>query len=149
MVFAQYISFRRRYIGFHRPSYHAALWAKENTEPNAIFAMKDCGTFGYFSERRVINLDGIINNFEYQEYLKEGKFRKYLKDKNVTYLVRHAFWNNESINTGNYSEYTRTAYSHLYNKEGGTITLKKENEVHRSPFYYDGPYKTVLIIWKI
>lgn len=149
MVFSQYVSFKRRVLGFHRPAYQAAMWVRENTDPGAVFAMKDCGTFGYFSKRRVINLDGIINNLEYQEYLKEERFKKYLKDKNVTYFVRHASWTDEDVNKGNYSDFAVTSYSHLYDKKGGEITLRKKNEIYRSPFYYDGPFKTVFIIWEL
>jgi hypothetical protein len=44
---------------------------------------------------------------------------------------------------------TFRAFSRLYDRTGGELRLKRSEEVYRSPSYYDGPYKTVLVIWKI
>ncbi len=54
-------------------AYQAALWVREQTASDDIFAMKDAGTFGYFSERKVINLDGLVNNKKLQEYIANKK----------------------------------------------------------------------------
>jgi hypothetical protein len=75
---------------------------KQNTNSNDVFAMKDAGHFGYFSERNTINLDGLVNNFEYQEILKEKHLNAYLKNNKVKYFVQHAVWDREDITSGNY-----------------------------------------------
>ena len=64
-----------------------ALWAREHTPPNAIFAIKDAGFFGYFSDRRVINLDGKANGYTYQGYVDAGDVERYLHEVNVEYVA--------------------------------------------------------------
>ncbi|MBI5375158.1 MAG: hypothetical protein HZA77_06965 [Candidatus Schekmanbacteria bacterium] len=129
--------------------YKEALWMKENTGKDDIFMLEDAGIIAYFSERKVINIDGVINNFELQDYLKRREFQKYIHDKKIKYFVHHAFWNNPEIRSGKYDNYIFTSFSHLYNVPGGTIKFKRSDEIYRSPEYDHFGEKTVLIIWKI
>jgi len=43
-------------------NYAAAQYLKENTEPDARVAAFNAGVIGYFSDRTVINLDGVVNS---------------------------------------------------------------------------------------
>ena len=36
------------------------IWARDQTPPNAFFAVADIGAFGYYSERRVLDLYGLV-----------------------------------------------------------------------------------------
>ncbi|HMI30641.1 MAG TPA: hypothetical protein VK527_02810, partial [Candidatus Limnocylindrales bacterium] len=36
------------------------IWARDHTPPNAYFAVADIGAFGYYSERRVLDLYGLV-----------------------------------------------------------------------------------------
>jgi len=130
-------------------SYRAARWARGNTDKDAIFAMKDAGVFGYFSRRSTISLDGVVNNLEYQEALRRRGLKRYLAGKNVEYLVQHAFWRRNDIVDGTYEVFHATYLSRLYGVESDTLSLRKEWEVYRSDPYYDGPYRTVFIVWKL
>ncbi len=71
----------------HRGWLAAARWARGQTPPNAIFAIKDAGFFGYFSERRVINLDGKANGYKYREHVIAGDVEGYLHRMNVDYVA--------------------------------------------------------------
>lgn len=71
----------------HLAWFRGAEWAREHTPPNAVFAMKDAGLFGYFSDRRVINLDGKANGYEYQGYLNANDVKGYLKRWRVTFIA--------------------------------------------------------------
>lgn len=130
-------------------SYRAALWVRENTGTGDIFAMKDAGNFGYFSRRRTINLDGVVNNMEYQDALKEKGLKNYLERKQVRYLVQHAFWDEPRIISGDYETYPVRYTSRKYMVKSDEITLGREDEIYRSQPYYDGPHKTVFIIWQL
>jgi hypothetical protein len=130
-------------------SYRAACWAREHTEADAVFAMKDAGNFGYFSRRSVINLDGVVNSLSYQEAIRERRLNAYLSEMNVTYLVQHAFWGRDDINGGTYEEFETTYTSHLYGTESDPVSLRREWEVYRSEPYFDGRYRTVFLIWKL
>ena len=45
------------------------------------------GIPGYFSQRKILNGDGIMNNLDYQHALRDGKLEEYLKHKNVHYII--------------------------------------------------------------
>jgi len=130
-------------------SYNAAQWSQANTEPSDVFAMKDTGHFGFFSNRNVINLDGLVNNFDYQDILKNKKLNEYLKNKKVKYIVQHAIWNRDDIVEGKYDTLNLNYMSHKYSVHSDPIIVKKENEVYRSASYFDGKHKVVFLIWKL
>ena len=129
--------------------YRSAILAKYNSDYQTVFAMSDAGIFSYFSERRVVNLDGLVNNLDYQDVLKNGKLNSYLKDRNVKYLVHHSVWNQSDVISGEYQQYAKSYESRLYEGKFDYIVLEKKDEVYRSNIFFDGPYNSVLIIWKI
>ncbi len=48
--------------------YHdAARWARTNLPADAVIGSWNAGTLGYLSERRVVNLDGVVNSWTYYE----------------------------------------------------------------------------------
>ncbi len=71
----------------HEGWMQAALWVRENTEPDAVIAILDAGLFGYYSERKVINLDGKANGHEYYRHLQKGDLTGYLKAAEVDYIA--------------------------------------------------------------
>jgi len=129
-------------------SFEAAQWVKQNSQPGDIFAMKDAGHFSYFSEREVINLDGLVNNFEYQEVLKDKLLNDYLTKNRVKYIVQHALWNRSDITSGDYENLSLKYFSHKYSAESDPVVVRKADELYRSAPYYDGHYETVFLIWK-
>lgn len=74
-----------------------AQWMRDCTEPEAIFAAWNAGGFGFLSDRRVINLDGLINSNEYYQYVLKAqktspalyiqRLLSYLDQQNVAYVV--------------------------------------------------------------
>jgi len=130
-------------------SWQAAGWVSSHLPPNAILAMTDSGNLGFYSGRRVVDLDGIVNSWAYQEALRAGALREFLHREGVDYYAQHAFWNEPRIADGSYETYTFTAYSHLYDRPGGSLTLRRADEIYRSPPYWDGSHRTALVIWRI
>lgn len=132
---------------WHVQAYEAALWARQNLPQNAILAMTDAGMFGFFSQRAVINLDGLVNNMEYIEALKQKRFNQYLSQKGVQYYVQHAIWpvsrEYESVLSGEYEFIDRRISG------SDPLRLYRADEVYRSAPYYDGPYRTVFLIWRL
>ena len=141
----------------HRPldrvwevaSYTAATWVRDNVGRGEVLAMKDCGDFGYFSQRSVINLDGVVNNFDFQDTLRNRRLNEYFSKYRVRYLAQHAFWGESEVNQGEYENYPLSYWSHLYHIASDSIIVNRVNEVYRSQPYFDGPYRTVFIIWKL
>jgi hypothetical protein len=133
---------------WHTPAYNAAVWAREHTPPEAIFAMSDCGHFAFFSLRRVINLDGLTNNFDFQHTLAEHRLNQYLRQNEVDFLVKHAA-HGEDVIQGDYSSLTLPYPSKLFRGLGDSVRVEKESEVYRSPRFIDGRYPSVLVIWSL
>ena len=123
---------------WHRVGYRAALWARQNTPPQAVFAMKDCGVFGYYSDRRVVNLDGVVNNSELQIYLHQQQLGRYLARKGVRFLVQHAVHerstaveNAPAVARGVYERTTIRYVSRLYGTVSDAIPLWRKQERFR------------------
>ncbi|MDW8320584.1 MAG: hypothetical protein RMM08_04405 [Armatimonadota bacterium] len=132
-------------------AYRAAVWARENTSGDAVFAMKDAGRFGYYSERRVINLDGLVNNMELQQYLRARRLSEYFRKKGVGFLAQHAISprstmvdNAPAVAEGSYSQTHISYLSRLYNIQSDAIPLFRKYERFRER-HRDG----VFLIWEI
>ncbi|MGH7725074.1 MAG: hypothetical protein ACREOU_06555 [Candidatus Eiseniibacteriota bacterium] len=84
-------SWEKRQRGDVRTRWHeAALWARAHLPGNAVLAMTDCGYFAYFCGRPVVNLDGIINGYEYQDALATHRLEEFLARSHVTHVGGHA-----------------------------------------------------------
>ncbi|MEO6695092.1 MAG: hypothetical protein ABIY50_03835, partial [Ignavibacteria bacterium] len=71
-------------------TYAYALKLKEVTNfDDKIFQMDMAGITGFFSQRKVINGDGLINSFEYLDYVRNGNLEQYLKDKKIYFYSTH------------------------------------------------------------
>jgi hypothetical protein len=135
--------------GWHTPVYNAAVWAREHTPEEAIFAMSDCGHFAFFSTRRVINLDGIVNNMEFQRTLAERHLSQYLRDNHVDFLVQHAVHNRSDVISGGYDSLMLRFESQRFDGLSDSVPVRKQSEVYRSTRFFDGPYPSVLVIWSL
>ena len=60
---------------------------EEYTEPGSIIGSTGGGVLGYFTQDRIIvNLDGLINSYEYYQLMKEGRASEYLDEIGLDYL---------------------------------------------------------------
>lgn len=64
-------------------------WISDNLPDGAILGSWDAGVVGYFTEQPVINLDGVVNSFDYLEASREGTQGAFLRDRDLAYLVNH------------------------------------------------------------
>jgi hypothetical protein len=77
------------------PLHDAAQWARANLPPDAVLGSWNAGTIGFLSGRRVVNLDGLVNSWDY--YLVERHdLCRYWQKTGVTYLV-DAFKNGQAL----------------------------------------------------
>lgn len=130
-------------------AYDAARWARRSTPEGAVFAMSDCGNFGYYSSRRTINLDGLVNSFDYQRVLRDRDLGAYLARCGAGYIAHHAFWNRPDILSGAYEPIRLSYRSRLYDAYSDEVVVTAADEVYRSRPYFDGPYETVFLVWKL
>jgi hypothetical protein len=116
--------------------YEAAVWARDNTPKDAIFGMSFCGVFGYFSERRVINLDGLINGYEYKSAVEKGEFESFIKNANVSYLVEGMdHWFPPSVVSKNYEEWQFRPFWHKECPPSNYVTVHENQEVYRMRYF--------------
>ena len=60
---------------------------EENTEPGSLIGMTGGGNLGYFiSERTIVNMDGLINSYEYFELHKVGRGDEHLTEMGMDYV---------------------------------------------------------------
>ncbi|MCI0525860.1 MAG: hypothetical protein L0Y56_00200, partial [Nitrospira sp.] len=69
--------------------YQTAMWMSEHLPPETRLASWNAGIIGYFSERTVINLDGLVNGADYYERVIAGPltWEAYVHEQNVDYIV--------------------------------------------------------------
>ena len=66
--------------------YNAAMWVKNNLPTNTRIAAFNSGILGYFSDRFVMNSDGLINNSAF-EAMKQNSLWELFKKERIGYLV--------------------------------------------------------------
>lgn len=66
--------------------YRLALWIKDNLPPNARIASFNSGILGYFSDRFLMNADGLINQAAYEATKKNQLWELFKKEK-IDYVV--------------------------------------------------------------
>ncbi len=88
------------------PRSKMVAYINQNLAEDALLGSWDAGYLGYFCSQRLINLDGLVNNFEILPYIKQERIFEYIDRKNIDYLVNqnlqlnHSQWSvlhNESI----------------------------------------------------
>jgi len=132
---------------WHAAVYNAALWTRMHTVENDVFAMTDSGDFAFFSCRRVINLDGLANNMEYQRAIAERRVNQYLRSNQVKYLVQHAVHHHDDVVQGNYDSFALNFASQKFGLLSDDVLVRRQDEAYRSPPYFDGADRVVLLIW--
>jgi hypothetical protein len=130
--------------GGEEPAYDAAIWARQNIPEGAVCAMNWAGMFGYFADRQVVNLDGVINGYEYVDALEKGEFSRFLDRCNVQYLVSECVVEPEVL-SGAYEEYAFGPRLHKETAEGNFVPVRRTNELYNAPFNEE---RRRLIVWK-
>lgn len=67
-------------------SYRAARWISRNLPAGALVGSWNAGVLGYYAERPVVNLDGLINNAELLPFIEEDRVDRYVLREGISYL---------------------------------------------------------------
>jgi hypothetical protein len=70
----------------------SAKWISLNTPPSALIAAHDIGALGYFGERRIIDLAGLVSPEVIPFIRDEVKLANYLDNQHVDYLETFPGW---------------------------------------------------------
>lgn len=71
---------------------NTAEWVRSNTPPQAVIAAHDIGALGYFGQRRIVDLAGLISPEVVPFIRDEAALRSYLDRVDVDYLVVFPDW---------------------------------------------------------
>jgi hypothetical protein len=75
-------------MSLHQYRYKVARWIEQNTDPSAICAASNAGELGYFSDRRFINLEGLVSSKELLELRRQGRpITDYLDRTGLQYVA--------------------------------------------------------------
>jgi hypothetical protein len=126
----------------------AGEWVAENFPPDAVIGMKDSGIFSYFAQRRVMNLDGLANSFEFAEAVCSGRMQDFVLAHGVEFISQHAVPQN--VRLGDYETYAQPYPCGLRGGPDGELVLRRELEVFRGTPYqsYVGRFEQ-LVIWRL
>ena len=70
-----------------RPYMDVVQFLEENTAPGSIIGMTGGGNVGYFiQDRTIVNMDGLINSYEYFQALKNKEAPLFLRQRGMTIL---------------------------------------------------------------
>ncbi|OGO18443.1 MAG: hypothetical protein A2Z14_03605 [Chloroflexi bacterium RBG_16_48_8] len=86
---------------WQRDMYASALWIRENIQSDEVVGSFNSGIYAYYSNHRVVNLDGVANHQAYQA-IKDSNILKYLQENGITKLVDydHAIRNEYALFMG-------------------------------------------------
>jgi hypothetical protein len=78
---------RYNYFTADRPYMEALPYLEANTPPGSIIGMTGGGNAGYFiHDRTIVNMDGLINSYDYFQALKNGEAPIYLGERGITII---------------------------------------------------------------
>lgn len=124
--------FRINYYN-HKSAYNYALELKKYVDDQSIIYQVDySGLISFFSGKMIINGDGLINSYEYYEYVKTGRIAEYLEKYKPKYLSFYSFENpfvNDKI---------KYKFKVIKNYQ---ILVPSSNLILRKPFLYGGIFR--------
>jgi len=94
VVFLNYIHSAIRAPGDGSNHYylHRSAWLAAHTEQGARIAITGAGNLAYFiQDRTIVNMDGLMNSYDYFLALKEGKAAQFLADLGVDYIFGNEY----------------------------------------------------------
>ncbi len=145
--------FRINYYN-HNSAYDFSKKIKEVVnKDDKIFQVDYSGLIGFFSERIIINGDGLMNSFGYYKILREGRLYEYLEKLNPDYFIFYSFdkidkGDSISYNFNLFKEYrilfyknrirlkNEFIYGGLFRKKFGYFYLVSIKDYFRNERYY-------------
>ena len=67
----------------------AAEWIRYHLPEDVVLGSWDAGVIGYYAQRRVINLDGLVNSHAYYHALRQKRVGAFLASQHLSMIVNH------------------------------------------------------------
>jgi hypothetical protein len=109
--------------------YQAAIWIRDHLPEDSVVAATDAGMVAFVGRRRTVNLDGLINNFAFQDVLRDHRLRDYLARAGVTHVCVLG-----RDRPARYDVWSVTLPARLHGPSAGdTLQLRKRDQLYVSP----------------
>ena len=119
-TFSSYVRHTMTYGEFSAsdPYMDLATFLESHTEPGSIIGMTGGGNVGYFiKDRAIINMDGLINSYDYFQLLQRREAGKYLAERGMNYILASIDLLNGLPYRGQYNEYMEWMDVHYGGKD--------------------------------
>jgi hypothetical protein len=91
---------------------------ESHTEPGSVIGMTGGGNVGYFiKDRTIINMDGLINSYDYFQLLERREAGKYLAESGMNYILASIDLLNGLPYRGQYNDYMEWMDVHYGGKD--------------------------------
>lgn len=80
----------QKYSNYYKYSKELERYTNAN---DFIFQIDATGLIGFFSNRNIVNGDGLINSYEYYDYLKSGNISSYLRKYRINLYSSYSTYN--------------------------------------------------------
>jgi hypothetical protein len=67
--------------------YRGSITLREKVPKGAVVGSWNAGVLGFYSGLPVVNLDGLINGWEFLPYLEQGNMADYIRDHGIQYIA--------------------------------------------------------------
>lgn len=133
----------------------------------AVLAGTDVGALAYWTRRRVVNLDGVMSDWSYQQALRDGALAKHLAANGVTHVASVVWDREQSFTTrpvepmyshlvrpdtvagpGHYECHRYYVYSYVYRRYSDAICLRARDEAFRRALGKDGVADAAYVVWR-
>jgi hypothetical protein len=144
------------------PQKQAVIDFMETTPEGTVFATTDSGILAFGSERRVLNLDGLINGFPYQEAVRDQHLAAWLREQRARYLIVRVWERAPSFDepmyrsridfdtfAGEYVSYRFWVHSYLYGVDSDALEIGRDEEVWRGPIVMDGDVRSRFVVFAL
>jgi hypothetical protein len=142
------------------PQKQAVVGVLASTPPTTVFASTDSGIFAFGSGRRVINLDGLVNSFAYQDAIRDQRVGAWLREQGARFLVVR-IWETApafdepmyrsriapDVFAGDYATYEFWVHSYVHGKDSERIPLGHRRERWRGPVVMDQGVRSRFVIF--
>jgi hypothetical protein len=74
-------------VDWETASFEGTRWMNDNLQGGAVIGSPDSGVVGYFSRHRVINMDGLVNSYQFFSAMRSQQLEGWMLKAGITYVA--------------------------------------------------------------
>ncbi|MCC6477557.1 hypothetical protein IT157_10930 [bacterium] len=125
-----------------------ADWANRNLPSDAVIAVCDAGEISHVLNVRVMNADGLVNDWRYFDAYRQGNALQELKFRGATHLMTVFGHQIRSLSPDSQMTYCLRSPMGIF--EANTDTFNLSDIVHAEPYSSEllGGARSTMVMWK-